>query len=578
MSRPASGGNPYLNLGVLALVVAAMCLLPMMTTPYYIRVATGVAMWAGIALSWNVICGYAGYISFGHVAFFGIGAYTTAILMQPDVDWNFWATLPVAAVIAGAVAALVGWPALRLKGAYFAIATWALAEAIRELATVVDITGGSGGLKTPIRLDDNFFFYTMLAAAAIAYAVCYLLLERSRFGFQVKAVRDNEIAARAQGINTTLVKIEAFVLSAMIPAVLGGINAYWITFINPDSVLNTIITDQLVVMVLVGGLGHAWGPALGATAMFLLQEQLRVSYGETTAYIIVVGALVMAVVLFLPDGLVSIGRRARRMRLIRQWLRRARNDVAPPSNGPRDRGGHTMTVLAVDDLFRSFGGIRAVDGVTFAVEQAEIVGIIGPNGSGKSTLFNLLTGALKPDKGTITLFGKNITRLAPYKIARAGLGRTFQIPALFVNMTVRENLWTAAVQFDWDNARADADAVLERLELNHVADDLASTLSGGQQRLLEMGRVLMQNPKVALLDEVAAGVHPRLRQIMLDAIRTLRDAGTTFLVIEHDMELAQDICDRIIVMDAGKIVAQGSFEEISHDPHVMEAYLGVSAE
>ena len=341
MSKPASGGNPYLNLGVLALVVAALCLLPMMTSPYYIRVATGVAMWAGIALSWNVICGYAGYISFGHVAFFGIGAYTTAILMQPDVDWNFWATLPVAAVIAGAVAALVGWPALRLKGAYFAIATWALAEAIRELATVVDITGGSGGLKTPIRLDDNFFFYTMLAAAAIAYALCYLLLERSRFGFQVKAVRDNEIAARAQGINSTLVKIEAFVLSAMIPAVLGGINAYWITFINPDSVLNTIITDQLVVMVLVGGLGHAWGPALGATAMFLLQEQLRVSYGETTAYIIIVGALVMAVVLFLPDGLVSIGRRARRMRLIRQWLRRARDDVAPPPNGqPRPRRPH----------------------------------------------------------------------------------------------------------------------------------------------------------------------------------------------------------------------------------------------
>ena len=237
-----------------------------------------------------------------------------------------------------------------------------------------------------------------------------------------------------------------------------------------------------------------------------------------------------------------------------------------------------MTVLAVDDLFRSFGGIRAVDGVTFAVEPAEIVGIIGPNGSGKSTLFNLLTGALKPDAGTIALFGRDITRLAPYRIARAGLGRTFQIPALFVNMTVRENLWTAAVQFDWDNARADAAGVLERLELNHVADDLASTLSGGQQRLLEMGRVLMQNPKVALLDEVAAGVHPRLRQIMLDAIRTLRDAGTTFLVIEHDMELAQDICDRIIVMDAGKIVAEGSFEEISHDPHVMEAYLGVSAE
>ncbi|CKH15753.1 branched-chain amino acid ABC transporter permease [Mycolicibacterium smegmatis] len=325
--RPASGGNPYLNLGVLVVVVAVMCLLPLMTSPYYVRVATGVALWAGIALSWNVICGYAGYISFGHVAFFGIGAYTTAILMQPQHDWDFWATLPVAAVVAGAVAALVGWPALRLKGAYFAIATWALAEAVRELTTVVEFTGGSGGLSTPIRADDNFFFYTMLGASAIAYAVCYLLLERSKFGFKVKAVRDNEIAARAQGINTNLVKIQAFMLSAVIPAVLGGINAYWITFINPQSVLNTLITDQLVVMVLVGGLGHAWGPALGAAAMFLLQEQLRVSYGETTAYIIIVGAIVMLIVLFLPDGLVSLGRRARRMRLIRQYLGRARHDL-----------------------------------------------------------------------------------------------------------------------------------------------------------------------------------------------------------------------------------------------------------
>ena len=323
MSRPASGGNAILNLGVLALVVVVLCLLPMMTTPYYVRVATGVAMWAGLALSWNVICGYAGYISFGHVAFFGIGSYTTAILMQPEQGWNFWATLPVAAVVAGAVAALVGWPALRLKGAYFAIATWALAEAVRELTTVLDFTGGSRGLTTPIHLDDKFFFYTMLAAAAIAYALCYLLLERSRFGFRVKAVRDNEVAARAQGINTTLVKIEAFVLSAIIPAVLGGINTYWITFINPQSVLNTIITDQLVVMVLVGGLGHACGARRSARPRC---SCCRSSFGSatarTTAYIIIVGALVMAVVvLFLPDGLVSIGRRARRMRLVRRAAR-----------------------------------------------------------------------------------------------------------------------------------------------------------------------------------------------------------------------------------------------------------------
>ena len=328
-----------LNIGCLAVVVGLLCLLPMMTTPYYIRIATGVAMWAGLALSWNVICGYAGYISFGHVAFFGIGAYTTAILMQPERGWDFFATLPVAAVVAGAIAALVGWPALRLKGAYFAIATWALAEAVREFTTVVEFTGGSGGLTTPILADDNFFYYTMLFAAAIAYVVCYLLLEQSRFGLRVKAVRDNEAAARAQGINATVVKIEAFVLSAMIPAVLGGINAYWITFINPDSVLNTIITDQLVVMVLVGGLGHAWGPAIGATVLYLLNEQLRVAYGETTAYIAFIGVLVMLIVLFLPDGLVSIIRRTRRTKLVRQLLGRAGRDLTPQRDKRSERVG-----------------------------------------------------------------------------------------------------------------------------------------------------------------------------------------------------------------------------------------------
>ena len=237
-----------------------------------------------------------------------------------------------------------------------------------------------------------------------------------------------------------------------------------------------------------------------------------------------------------------------------------------------------MAVLEIRGLSRSFGGIHAVAGVDFDVERAEIVGIIGPNGSGKSTLFNLLTGALKPGAGTVRLFDRDITKASPHRIARAGLGRTFQIPALFVNMTVRENLWTAAVEFDWRGSGRRADEVLELLELSHVADDLASSLSGGQQRLLEMGRVLMQSPKAVLLDEVTAGVHPRLRQIIVRAIRLMRDDGTTFCVIEHDMELAQDICDRMIVMDAGTIVAEGTFDEVAHDPQVMEAYLGVPTE
>ena len=233
-----------------------------------------------------------------------------------------------------------------------------------------------------------------------------------------------------------------------------------------------------------------------------------------------------------------------------------------------------MSAVEVRHLSRSFGGIQAVADLSFTVEPAEILGIIGPNGSGKSTVFNLLTGVHKPGSGTITLFGKDITGWPTYRIARAGMGRTFQIPALFTNMTVRENLLTAAVEGDWKSARQRANQVLASLDLEHVADDLAETLSGGQRRLLEFGRVTMRDRRVILLDEVTAGVNPRLRDIILGAVRDLREQGRTFMVIEHDMELVRTVCERIMVMDAGGIVAEGTFDEIARSKLVVEAYLG----
>jgi branched-chain amino acid transport system ATP-binding protein len=228
----------------------------------------------------------------------------------------------------------------------------------------------------------------------------------------------------------------------------------------------------------------------------------------------------------------------------------------------------------VKDLRRFFGGIRAVAGVSFEVQPAEIVGIIGPNGSGKSTLFSLLSGTIAPTGGTIRLSGRDVTRMPAYRIARMGLGRTFQIPTPFTNMTVRENLLAAAVEGDWSNARSRADEVLEALEITHVADDLASTLSGGQLRLLEFGRVQMRDAEIILLDEVTAGVNPRLRQIILARVRALQEKGKTFLIIEHDMELVRSVCERIIVMDAGEIVFEGTFDEVASNEVVIDAYLG----
>jgi branched-chain amino acid transport system permease protein len=307
--------------GLLLLVAAALVLtVPGWADDYWTRILTGVCMWVGLALAWNVIGGYAGYISFGHAVFFGIGAYATALLMQPERHWNFYLTLPVGAAAAAALAVVVGWPTLKLRGAYFAIATWALAEAILQVANVAGFTNGSSGLTIPAFATSAYFYYAMLIAALVTFATTYLLLERSRFGYKVKAVRDDEATARSVGIDSTRVKIQAFALSAVIPAVFGGINAYWITFINPRSVFGADITDQMVVMVLVGGLGHAWGPALGAAVLYLLNRQFLAYFGDTTSYIAMVGVLVALVVLFLPDGLVSLWPRTRRLRLVRRLL------------------------------------------------------------------------------------------------------------------------------------------------------------------------------------------------------------------------------------------------------------------
>lgn len=235
-------------------------------------------------------------------------------------------------------------------------------------------------------------------------------------------------------------------------------------------------------------------------------------------------------------------------------------------------------LLEVRDLARSFGGIRAVDGVSLTVDGGEIVGIIGPNGSGKSTFFNLVAGVLPPDGGSVRFAGHEVTGWRPHRIARLGLGRTFQIPTPFLKMTVRQNLLVAGMaQPQGRSAKELARAAahwLEFLRLAHLADEPAENLSGGQMKLLELGRVLMISPRLILLDEVAAGVNPVLAREIAGYIRTLNGQGITFLVIEHDMELIQDLCSRVIVMDRGQKIAEGDFDSVKANPQVIAAYLG----
>jgi branched-chain amino acid transport system permease protein len=301
------------SLILLIAFAAVLALLPEMIDSYWLRIATGAVMWAGLACSWNIIGGYAGYIDFGHSAFFGIGAYATAIFMGDSFGWPFLATIPVGLLAAAAVAAVIGGPTLRLRGAYFAIATWAFAELLMQLANVLEVTGGTGGLSLPPFLDERFFYFAMLAATALTYGLTWLLFERSHFGLKVKALRDHEPAAEAMGINTAAVKLQAFALSAAVAAVFGSIFAYWVTFINPKSVLGGDITDQMVIMVLLGGLGSLWGPALGGALLFFVNRFVWMTWGDTAFYIAILGIAIILVVLFLPNGIAGLftGRRTK---------------------------------------------------------------------------------------------------------------------------------------------------------------------------------------------------------------------------------------------------------------------------
>lgn len=229
-------------------------------------------------------------------------------------------------------------------------------------------------------------------------------------------------------------------------------------------------------------------------------------------------------------------------------------------------------IIETENLTKRFGSLTANDEITLSVERGSVHGIIGPNGSGKTTFFNTLTGMHQPDGGTVTFDGTDITGWEPYRIARRGLGRTFQIVSPFKNMTVRQNL--LAAKTGGDNKQEQADEILEFLEIDHLADDEASDMSGGQKKLLELGRVLMLDPDCILLDEPTAGVNPALEQRILDHLGEINDDGTTFLIVEHDMNVIRDVVDRVSVFDQGKHIVEGSFEEVTNDERVREAYLG----
>lgn len=270
---------------------------------FVLRVVTEAIMWIGLAIAFDVIAGYTGYLNFGHGAFFGLGAYTTAILMM-QAHWPFAMALPVGGLLAGVGALIAGLPTLRLKGAYFAIATWALSRALQQLALILDITGGPDGMRLPAFLNPHFFYYLMLAIVAVTFALLWFLLEKSPFGLKLKAIREDDQGAMALGLNPTKLKMQAFILSAVPTGILGGVYAYWITFIDPASTLGDLISDQALVMVVFGGMGTLIGPVIGAILIFAFKTVFWAYLSDfQLLYLIILGAVIALSVVFMPNGL-----------------------------------------------------------------------------------------------------------------------------------------------------------------------------------------------------------------------------------------------------------------------------------
>ena len=288
---------------MLLLGVALLALPAVVHDTFVLRVLTEAIMWVGLAIAFDVIAGYTGYLNFGHGAFFGIGAYTIAILMM-QAQFPFWLALVAGGLAAGVVAFIAGLPTLRLKGAYFAIATWALSRAIQQLALNMDITGGPDGMRLEAFLNPQFFYYLMLITVGVTFAGLWYLLERAPFGLKLKAIREDEEGAKALGLNPTKLKMQAFILSAVPTGVLGGIYAYWITFIDPSSTLGDLVSDQAVVMVVFGGMGTLFGPAIGALLIFAFKTIFWAYLSDfQLLYIIILGALIAVSVIFIPNGL-----------------------------------------------------------------------------------------------------------------------------------------------------------------------------------------------------------------------------------------------------------------------------------
>lgn len=563
--------------------------------PFFLHVFIMMIFYAGLGSAWNIIGGYGGQISLGHTAFFGIGAYTSTILYIKFGISPWWGILSGSSLAMG-VAAIVGYPSLRLRGPFFTLSTIAFAEVLQIIAVNwPQLTEGSVGMGIPFKpavvglMFLNKSPYALLAIVMLFSVLAVILtMEKSRFGYYLLAIRENEDGARALGINTIRYKVVALMISAFFTALWGSFYAQYILFIDPYSVFSLDLSIQIALVAIIGGLGTSIGPVMGSFLMTPLGEFLRVYLGGEFRglYMIIYGAILLFVVIFMPYGLME--KIKKRYRTILLKLPDFGRGITPslqerikakPSREPQlgfpERTSQPI-LLEAETISRYFGGLAAVHQVSFKLWRGEILGLIGPNGAGKTTLFNLISGFYDPSVGRILYRGKEISGLDPNILCHMGIGRTFQIVKPFENISSLDNIIVGAFCRFRDSrlAKAKAEEILRFVGMWEKRELPAKNLTLAEKKHLELAKALATQPELILLDEVMAGLNPRELDDIIVLIKRINGEGITLIIIEHVMSAIISLCHRVMVLHHGEIIAEGTPENIVNDSRVIEAYLG----